>query len=226
MFLGHYDRRFSYYYTDIPDTLPNVAAPSAVADFAGTGKWALAALSATYTPSGTPDAQMVYFLNAGTPSVSIVAGPSPAGASTWQAGPAAGNFNGDTKPDIAISGASTLNSLTTTLAVGLNDTQGFFGGGNYPESGRGIRLCSPSAKTTTGPITFSASANSFGQLRKMELWLDGVKVGEQHWIWGQSAYFNLNYPNPSAGTHHATIYAADIDDELQRYDFTFTASAQ
>ena len=75
-----------------------------------------------------------------------------------------------------------------------------------------------------GPITFEASANSFGQLRKIELWLDGVKIGEDHWTWGQSGYFDLTYTNPSAGAHNATIYAADIDNTLQRYDFTFTAS--
>jgi hypothetical protein len=224
VFPGHYDRRFSYYYTDIPATIPNLGALAA-ADFDGTGKWALAALTTTYPTPSTPNNQMVYFLNAGTPSVSIVTGPSPAGIPGWQTNPVVGNFNGDTKPDIAVNAASTLNSSTSTLGVGLNDTpQGFYGGCNYPSSGQGIHLCSPTAQTTHGPITFEASANSFGQLRKIELWLDGVKIGEDHWIWGQSGYFDLSYPNPSPGTHNATIYAADIDNKLQRYDFTFTAN--
>src|SRR5260370_2915501 len=223
VFPGHYDRRFGYFYTAIPT--PNVGWPIAVADFNGTGKWTLAALSTTYPTSTTPNSQVIYFLNAGTPNVSIVTGPSPVGVTGWQTGPLVCNFNGDTKPDIAVNAASTLNSSTSTLGVGLNDNpQGFYGACNYPSSGQGIHLCSPTAQTTHGPITFEASANSFGQLRKIELWLDGVKVGEDHWIWGQSCYFDLNYPNPSPGTHNATIYAADIDNTLQRYDFTFTAN--
>jgi hypothetical protein len=225
VFPGHYDRRFGYDYTPIPSTIPNVGWPTAVADFNGSGRWALAALSSTYySTQSAPNNQLVYFLNAATPGVSIVTGPSPVGISGWQSNPVVGNFNGDTKPDIAINAASALNSSTSTLAVGLNDTpHGFYGSCNYPSSGQGIHVCSPAAQTTPGPITFEASANSFGQLRKIELWLDGVKVGEDHWIWGQSGYFNLDYPNPSPGSHNATIYAADIDDTVQRYNFTFTS---
>jgi hypothetical protein len=205
VFPGHYDRKFSYWYTAIPATIPNVGPLSAVADFDGTGKWALAGLWATYPTLSTPNNQMVYFLDAGTPNVSIVTGPSPAGVEGWQSNPVAGNFNGDTKPDIAVNAASTLSSSTSVLGVGLNNTpHGFYGGCNYPLSGQGIHLCSPVAQTVQAPIIFEASANSFGQLRKIELWLDGVKVGEEHWIWGQSGYFDLYYPNPSPGTHSAT----------------------
>jgi FG-GAP-like repeat len=222
VFRGHYDRRFSYWFTAIPSSIPNVGQLSAVADFSGTGKWVLAGLWATYPTLSTPNNQMVYFLNAGTPNVSIVTSPSPAGVAGWQTGPVVGDFNGDTKPGIAVNESSTLNSAASTLGVGVNDNpRGFYGACSYPSSGQGIHLCSPTAQTTHGPITFEASANSFGQFRKIELWLDGVKLGEDHWIWGQSGYFDLYYPNPSPGTHNATIYAADIDNTLQRYDFTF-----
>jgi hypothetical protein len=227
VFLGHYGREFSYLYTSIPSYEDqSVGTPFAVADFNGTGNWALAALTTNYTDSsGT---QLIYFLNAGrTPNISFVYGPSPAGNGTYQTGPVVGNFNGDQKPDIAINNSASINSAATTLAVGLNanNDAGFYGECNYPSSGQGIHLCSP---TTTGtnpnnPIIFSATANSFGQLRKMEVWVDGVKLGETHQIWGQSAYFYFLYPSVSPGNHSATIYAANIDDTLQRYDFTFTA---
>jgi hypothetical protein len=223
VFPGYYGRQFSYWFTPIPSNFPNLGVPRAAADFNGSGNWALAALNNSITDNSS---QMVYFLNAGTPNVTIVTGPSPAGGSGWQVGPVVGNFNGDMKPDIAVSMSPTINSLTSTLAVGVNaNTQGFYGRcDSYPKSGEGIRLCSPSASATPGNVNFAATANSFGQLRKMELWLDGAKIGEEHLVWGQSAFFDLSYPSPSPGTHSATIYAADIDNSLQRYDFTFTTS--
>jgi hypothetical protein len=223
VFVGHYDRSFSYLYTPLSSYEDlSIGTPFAVADFNGTQQWALAALSVNYVTTATY--QMIYFLGAGTPDVSIAYGPSPAGAGGYQTGPVVGNFNGSRKPGVAVNEANSANSPITTLAVGLNNnTQGFYGDCNYPSSGEGIHLCSPSTDTTSGAITFAATANSFGQLRKMELWLDGVKLNEQHWIWGQSGYFDWSYPNPSPGSHDATIYAADIDNTLQRYDFTFTA---
>ena len=221
VFPGYYGRQFGYWFTPVPSSIPNVGTLSAVADFNGTGEWALAGWASTETTAN----ELIYFLNAGTPSATVVTGPSPAGSTGWQFGPVVGNFNGDTKPDIAVDEASTINSLTSTLAVGVNaNTAGFYGGCNYPSSGEGIRLCSPPTTTTSGVVNFAATANSFGELRKMELWIDGVKVGEDHWNWGQSSYFNLNY-NVSPGSHSVTIFAADIDNTLQRYDFTFTAGS-
>lgn len=222
VFPGYYGRQFSYWYTSIPSSIPNIGELSAVADFNGTGEWALAGWASTLT---TAD-ELVYFLHAGTPNPTIVTGPSPAGNTGWQFGPVVGNFNGDMKPDIAMNVSPALNSLTSTLAVGVNaNTQGFYGRcDSYPKSGEGIRLCSPSTGTTSGNINFAATANSFGQLRKMELWLDGAKIGEEHLVWGQSAFFDLSYPSPSPGAHSATIYAADVDNTLQRYDFTFTTN--
>jgi hypothetical protein len=224
VFLGHYDRRFSYSYTAVPAGAGTVNRLFAVAaDFNGTQNWALAALATTWVNSTTPNTQMIYFLDAATSSVTIAYGPSPAGIGGYQAGPVLGNFNGDRKPDIAVNQSPQGNSPATTLAVGLNaNTSGFYGACNYPVTGQGIRLCSPSSQTPAGPLTFAASANSFGQLRKMELWVDGAKLAEQHWIWGQSAYFDWSDPSPSPGAHSATIYAANIDNTLQRYDFTFT----
>jgi hypothetical protein len=233
VFLGHYGRQFGYLYTDIPSYQDqSYFAPVAVADFNGTGNWALATLTTSaINSSGT---QVMYLLNAGTSNVSIAYGPSPAGNGNYQngmyqTGPVVGNFNGDGKPDIAINLSNGSNSPTTTLAVGVNaNAAGFYGGCNYPSSGQGIHLCTPDTTGTNPnpPTTFAASANSFGQLRKMELWVDGVKLDEQHDVWGQSAYLYWTTPGVSPGNHSATIYAANIDDTLQRYDFTFTAGDQ
>jgi hypothetical protein len=225
VFPGHYDRAFSYYYTPIPSSIAStgVGVLSAVADFNGTGNWALAGLWAAPSGSSTPDYQMIYFLNAGIENdVQIVTGPSPASGEGWQVGPVVGNFNGDLKPDIAVVGSPAVNSSGSTLAAGINaNAQGYYGFCNYPSSGQGISVCGPTS-AGGGETNISAAANSFGQLRKIELWVDGVKVGEYHLVWGQSAYFNLSFPTPPSGTHYATFYAADIDNRLQRYDFTFT----
>jgi hypothetical protein len=222
VFLGHYGRKFGYRFTPMPSNFGNIGSSIVAADFNGTGNWALAALN---NASDSGGAQMVYFLNAGTSSPSIVTGPSPAGVSGWQFGPVVGNFNGDTRPDIAVVSSPSLQSPTSIIAAGINaNTQGFYGGCNYPSTGQGIHLCSPPGPSAAGPLTFAASANSFGQLRKMELWVDGAKLGEQRWVWGQNAYFNLSNPNVSPGTHDGTIFAADVDNTLQRYDFTFTVN--
>jgi hypothetical protein len=226
VYLGHYDRKFSYLYTDIPNDGGSISYPFAAADFDGTGNGALAALSATYNNNGVVDYQLMYFLNPGTPKVSIVYGPSPAGTGGYQTGPVVGNFNGDAEPDIAVNNSATDNSATSALAVGLNTTSGFYGSCDYPKSGQGIHVCTPVPDESNPgpPSSFAVTANSFGQLRKIELWVDGAKLGEQSFIWGQSGYFNNSYPGISAGNHFGTIYAADVDDRLQRYDFNFTVS--
>jgi hypothetical protein len=225
VFLGHYGRKFSYLYTDLPSNPDyNIGYPFAVADFNGTGNMDLVALNTTYGSSGQPSDQLIYFLKAGTTNVSIVYGPSPAGASGYQTGPVVGNFNGDMEPDIAINSSATNNSATTTLAAGLNTTSGFYGACDYPKSGEGIHLCLPTTTGTNPNPTqvFAATANSFGQLRKIEVWVDGTKLGEQHFIFGQSGRFYEPF-GISAGNHSGTIYAADIDNRLQQYDFTFTS---
>jgi len=226
VFLGRYSRDFTYYYTSITPSTPGadqtIGTPVAFAEFAD--GWDVAATVTTYSSSGSPSYQMVYFNSPGyNPTAAITYVPSPAGSAAYQVGPVAGNFNGDLLPDMVISGSSSTNSPTSTLYAALNNSEVDLGDPcNYPSSGQGIRLCSPSSQTTPGQIEFSASANSFGQLRKMELWIDGQKQGETHNVWGGSGNFNWFMDGLAAGTHSATIYAANIDNTLQRYDFPVT----
>jgi FG-GAP-like repeat len=225
VFPGHYGRQFGYRFTPVPANVSNIGAPIVAADFDGTMNWTLAALSTTYSGS-SPSNQMVYFVNPGNDSTAtIVTGPSPAGTSGYQSGLVVGHFKGDVRPDIAVNQSAAGNSPTTITATGLNMTQGYsYGPCNYPSAGQGIVVCIPAATNGAGPMRFGTSANSFGQLRKMELWVDGAKLAEQHWNWGPSSYFDWTWANPSPGNHGGTIYAADIDNTLQRYDFTFTVN--
>ena len=58
----------------------------------------------------------------------------------------------------------------------MNTTSsGNWGGCTYPKKAQGIHLCSPATNTTGTTASFKAAASSFGNLRKIELWVDGKK---------------------------------------------------
>ena len=78
------------------------------------------------------------------------------------------------------------------------------------------------SSSTTSPVTFNASANSFGRLRLMELWVDGNKGADQYHAWGPRAWFDLTGSTIASGTHRGVIFAADIDNHLQKTQFDFT----
>jgi len=59
-------------------------------------------------------------------------------------------------------------------------------------------------------------------LRKIALWVNGQKQGEQDLVWGGKGYFDWTLQGLTPGAYNATIYAADIDNTLQRHDFSFT----
>ncbi|UWZ83018.1 Ig-like domain-containing protein [Occallatibacter riparius] len=80
------------------------------------------------------------------------------------------------------------------------------------------------AGSSTPTVNFNATAHSWGQLRKMELWVDGKKLAEQFHAWEGNAYFNYA-STLASGTHKGTIYAADVDNSLKRFDFNFTVGA-
>jgi hypothetical protein len=227
-------RTFSTYTTPLPPGFfgaspdsgltSGYTGPLAMADFNGDGRMDLVGTDYVSNQSG-PTNELAFFL----------AGTSP-GAFTTQiytlsgykliTNPVAGDFNGDSKPDAAVNQSNQPGSNNTPsfVTAALNQTSsGNWGGCAYPKTGQGIHVCATSG-TTTSPVLFSASSNSFGDLRKMELWVDGKKVAEQHHTWGQRAWFNLTgtYAN---GSHSATMFAADIDSRQQKTTFSFTVGA-
>ena len=138
-----------------------------------------------------------------------------------------GDFNGDRKPDGAFL-AELSSDESGVLYETLNTTSSgsFSANCAYPKSGQGIHLC-VTPGTPQNLSGFVATANSFGILRKMELWVDGKKIAEQFHAWADHrAWFDLgvssNFPG-TAGTHNATMYAVDVDNRLQRLDWTFTS---
>ncbi len=142
--------------------------------------------------------------------------------------PVIGDFNRDTRPDIYVATRSeATGSYETTLVNSTpinNNTTFFTFGCDYPAAEHGIHVCSPSASATS-PVIFRITASSLGMLRKIELWVDGKKVAEQHNVWSHYGWFYYSTESFDSGTHNLSVYAADIDNHLERYDFSFTGSA-
>jgi hypothetical protein len=244
-FLGNNSRKFSYFYTPLPNlTGLAITGPVVTADFMGDRPYLELAALALPTSGSTSQPEMVWFTTGegfGDASyapyqVETEATPSAGGTTyPWYAGPAVGMFNRDLKPDLVVAGSSESTGSMSDLVTGLNSTSWIYEADGFcalPSTGNGILLCSPSSEQTAaqgeaggypGLTTISASANSFGMLRKMEFWLDGVKEEETHYVSGPNAWIMYSMNTPAAGTtHNATIYAANVDNTLQRYDFTFT----
>jgi len=146
-----------------------------------------------------------------------------------QSNPVLGVFNRDSKPDVAL--AQFDNAADTVITTELNSSaNGTWSNCPYPLRGRGIALCSPLNFSLTGfgsansPVDFSAAAVSFGQIRKMELWVDGKKLVQQHHVWGNNAFLHYT-PTFAEGHHNGAVFAADTDGTLQKLTFDFNVGA-
>jgi hypothetical protein len=145
-----------------------------------------------------------------------------------QSNAVAGLFNGDLKPDVALVQYNSAGSGNSVITTGVNATQnGLWSNCPYPLQGRGISLCSPTGSSDgaiTSPVNFNATAHSFGQIRDMELWVDGKLSSTQHNVWENSAFLTTTAAL-AAGVHLGKILATDIDAEAQELDFNFTVGA-
>jgi hypothetical protein len=226
VFYGNLDRTFNNVFVTLPNpgfgedyNYPGELTPElTMADFNGDGIMDLVASDLTYSSNNTPEAKLVVFITgqaAGEFTQQSVALPS----YQFNSNPVVANENGDVKPDIVISQSNNLTNsntspsyLTTAIneSVGNGDNTGNnFSPCTYPSIGQSMNLCSQSASTSTNQV-FNVSANSFGQLRKIELWIDGNKLDEEYNTWGHNAYMNYS-SNFTAGNHAGTIYAVNID---------------
>ncbi|HZZ41008.1 MAG TPA: FG-GAP-like repeat-containing protein [Acidobacteriaceae bacterium] len=191
------------------------APPFMVADFNGDGNMDLGALAVLSGSGGTFQDVFDFFLANGSGGYEEQSVPTSDIGNL-----VAGDFNRDLRPDVAtIDGHLAYPGTGAQMTVGLNETEnGKWSPCAYPAKGQGIALCSPGSTSGTS-VSFTASANSFGMLRKMELWIDGKKIAEQHHTWANRAWFNLT-TTLSAGSHKVTLFAADIDNRLQKFTST------
>jgi hypothetical protein len=214
---GQADRTMALYSQTAGSTAGNMSPQgAAMADFNGDGRMDIAGISSDGTNS-----ELDLYLNTGSPGAFTHESIPIQGSGI----PLVGDFNRDTKPDVVyVNGTDTSNSSPENIVVELNSTaSGSWGNCAYVAKGQGINVCAPPASTTS-PVQFLATANSYGQIRKIEVWVDGKKIGEQWHTWGQRAYFGMSGAF-SVGTHNATVYEADVDNRLQQSSFTFTVGS-
>jgi hypothetical protein len=227
VFYGTRSNTFSSSWSDTPtgylvgafSAAQPFSSPLTMGDYNGDGRMDLAAGALNATTNGE---SVVLFLAGATPGEFTAQNVALPVATPWFTAPVAGLLSGGyLKPDVTLnqSNSGSDDPTPTTLPALLNTTNGLFGICPYPKSGKGFNVCA--AGISYGNVAaFSAAVDSFGQLRKMVLWVDGSKVEEQDHTWDTHAYFDWA-GSFSSGTHKATLYAYDVDNSVQRYDFTF-----
>jgi hypothetical protein len=117
----------------------------------------------------------------------------------------------------------TFANNTQTAQFFVNDTSsGYFGGCEFPNTAIGIHVCSPTTYSSTSAL-FSASAAGQTTIRKVEIWVDGVKKYQQTAKHDYSHYGLMDVTMTlSAGTHHVTIISAGYDNLEVKKSYTVT----
>ncbi|HVT98601.1 MAG TPA: FG-GAP-like repeat-containing protein [Acidobacteriaceae bacterium] len=219
-FYGEWGRGFDQHSTAIPSAY--YAGAPAVADFNDDGHMDLLFTSTSYMVFLRGEADRGAFTTQ-TWSLPPGGGP-PQNPNGYITAPVAGDFNHDTRPDFVVARYVAPSAGTSTVDTGINtSTVGLWSNCSYPTSARGIMNCSPVASSGT-TVNFNATAHSLNKLRKIELWVDGNKLGEEYHTWGDNggsnAWFNFS-STLAAGSHQGTYFAVDIDNRLQQSNFTF-----
>jgi hypothetical protein len=230
VFYADTSRTFKSYFVSLPDGFNSPSENGfswtpylSMADFNGDGRMDLV----EYNSTAARTYMLEFFLAGKNPGEFTVQKLPLLSGLGYATSPVVGLFDRDNKPDVALNQNSVTNDLLTDpsyILTELNRTAiGNWGNCAYPGRWEGLNVCA--AGTSSGATaTFSAAANSFGKLRKIELWVDGKKVSEQHHVWDSHGFFDFT-SKFTPGNHVGTFYAADIDNRLQRYEFTFSTSA-
>jgi len=148
------------------------------------------------------------------------------GDNTFEIGnPVVGDFNGDQKTDLVVAAKNDLinSDQLTRIYAYLNTTSATrWPPCDYPKAARGINVCNPVNGATVGSnVQFKIAATWFQPIRKIEVWVDGTKVNEQHHVWDKYGWLKCGH-SFAPGSHRADIYTAGYDNALQRQSLTFT----
>jgi hypothetical protein len=196
---------------DVPEKSPSVD----VADFNGDGLRDFALVEAE-NPDGTGMRSLVVKLgelNYWSSEINVYS------SSDLDFGVAAIRATDALKPDLLV---DTFANNTQTAQFFLNDTAGYFGGCAFPDTAIGINVCSPTTYTSTSAL-FNASAAGQTTMRKVEVWVDGVKKYQDTARHFYSHYGLLEVTTTlSPGTHHVTIIAAGYDNLEIKKSYTIT----
>ena len=132
--------------------------------------------------------------------------------------------NLDTKPDITflqcVPDKSFCQSYITTNL--LNTTPGQFHSCEAPNTFEGINVCGPTpGSTVSDQVSFRIGAAGQVPMRKVEVWVDGEKLGEQ-----LNGFSNYTFMDKTftlfSGKKNVDVYATGWDNSLQKKTFTFT----
>lgn len=129
--------------------------------------------------------------------------------------------NSDSKPDFTFNQiANTSTGWDTFLMV--NTSSGIFAHCTAPNSPTGFRICSPvSGSSVYSPVKFSIGASGQVLMRKVEVWVDGVKKYEQLYAFSHYAYLDTSL-TLAKGTHAITIFSAGWDNSVQKRSYSIT----
>lgn len=132
-----------------------------------------------------------------------------------------GDYNQDGKPDIDFLTTDTAYANPQSAVFEVN--AGTHPVGACPTTKTGIHVCSPGATTSASmPVSFSVSA--FFPVRKMEVWIDGVKRSETYRVFGTQGYYDGTI-KVSAGTHKVDLFAVGFSHSmLYHSSFSITAN--
>jgi len=139
-------------------------------------------------------------------------------------GPSVVRADHDNKPDLLL-----FNFGSTDLAVDYlfeNTTNGNFPACNPPDGYTGIAICSPTrGVVASSPVRFSIGAANQTHARKVEVWVDGTKLGEQRR--GAFSYYSFLDASfqLSTGTHSVTVYSAGWDNLLESTTFSLNVGS-
>lgn len=215
---GQTNKSFTtYYYSDVPSGgVTNLA----MADFNGDGHMDLVGFDFTDEPNTGATFQLAFFLSNGSPggfTTQLYALPY----YQTNSNVVVGNFDDNAKPGVAIvQNPAPSGTGKSTIDAVINETaNGNWGGCVFPKAGRGISLCSPTGGSSASPVPFRASADSFGDIRKFELWVDGKKIAEEHHSWGRYAWLDLS-TQLAAGSHKCTLDITTVDNDAMSDNFT------
>ena len=215
VFYGETGGAFATYFTNVPPgtfggTSRGFSPQFAMADFNADWKMDLVGFERD-SNAGTDN--LVFFLSTGDPGV-FPTQLQPLPSHLYTTNPVTADFNHDGKPDVVVNQGDGGSSRMLVL---LNKTHtGIWSNCLYPP--KGINVCSP-FQTAVSPVAFSATAGSFGDIRTMELWIDGAKAEEQDYTWGTQAWFHSS-ASLANGTHSIAFFSADIDNRKQKVKFS------
>jgi hypothetical protein len=128
----------------------------------------------------------------------------------------------DAKPDFVVFDIARGNQYTPGILF-ENTTSGKFPACSAPNHYTGITLCAPTSTVGAGsPVKFSIGAANQTPGRKVEVWIDGKKMGAQlKPAFSYYSFLDASY-NLAAGKHSVTVYSAGWDNLLESLSFPLT----